>query len=78
MTLTHHFIEAETKIGIQMYQEVRGFIDSVTLNSKQAAILSNWIDGYLTVKLLELTNYEIHFIFARSSEYDSSALNKRK
>lgn len=45
MTLTHHFIEAETKIGIQMYQEVRGFIDSVTLNSKQAAILSNWIDG---------------------------------
>ncbi|PKC00319.1 hypothetical protein RhiirA5_428366 [Rhizophagus irregularis] len=76
MTLTHHFIGAETKIGIQMYQEVRGFIDSVTLNSKQAAILSNWIDGYL--KLLELTNYEIHFIFARSSEYDSSALNKRK
>uniref|UniRef100_U9U140 Uncharacterized protein n=1 Tax=Rhizophagus irregularis (strain DAOM 181602 / DAOM 197198 / MUCL 43194) TaxID=747089 RepID=U9U140_RHIID len=48
MTLTHHFIEAETKIGIQMYQEVRGFIDSVTLNSKQAAILSNWIDGEIT------------------------------
>uniref|UniRef100_U9T8Z0 Kelch-like protein 17 n=1 Tax=Rhizophagus irregularis (strain DAOM 181602 / DAOM 197198 / MUCL 43194) TaxID=747089 RepID=U9T8Z0_RHIID len=42
--MAHHLIGAETKIGMPSLPR-RGFIDSVTLNSKQAAILSNWIDG---------------------------------
>ncbi|CAG8596593.1 15780_t:CDS:2 [Funneliformis caledonium] len=42
--MAYHLIGAETKIGMPSGPR-RGFIDSVIINSKQAAIVSNWIDG---------------------------------